>query len=94
MANLDTRSKRASSVGFWKPYALALPLPDGSIGQGDRQHSAWDYSGILAAVVAPPSFPGGNATAVLFRDKRAIIPFRDKRAYVAYREKRTVTSDD
>ena len=54
MADLDTRSKRASSVNVLKPYAADLILPDGTIDQGDRQHSAWAYSGILAAA------PGGG----------------------------------
>lgn len=44
---LDSRSKRASSVGFLKPYSLDLVLPDGALDQGDRQHTVWDYSGIL-----------------------------------------------
>ena len=48
MADLDTRSKRASSVNLLSPWALDLVLPDGTLNQGDRQHSAWDYSGILA----------------------------------------------
>jgi len=47
--DLDTRSKRASSVNILKAYALSLVLPDGTINQGDRQHSAWAYSGINAA---------------------------------------------
>ena len=51
MANLDTRSKRASSVNFLKPYTASLVLPDGAINQGDRQQSAWAYSGIAAAGV-------------------------------------------
>lgn len=55
MADLDTRSKRASSVNFEKPYALALVLPDGSFGQDDRQHSAWSYSGILAGAPTSPA---------------------------------------
>lgn len=50
MANLDTRSKRASSVGIALSFVLAPPLPDGTIGQGDRQHIAVSYSGILAGV--------------------------------------------
>jgi len=50
MADLDTRSKRASGVNFLKPYAAALVLPDGTLGTGDRQHTLWDYSGILAGV--------------------------------------------
>lgn len=50
---VDTRSKRASSVNFQKPYILALPLPDGAISaQADRQHIVWSYSGI-AALITP-----------------------------------------
>lgn len=62
MANLDTRSKRASSVNLLKPYQLALVLPDATIAQGDRQHTAWSYSGILAGVVIPPG--GSNDSAI------------------------------
>lgn len=54
MANLDTRSKRASSVGIMRMNMLAPPLPDATISQGDRQHIAISYSGILAAN------PGGS----------------------------------
>jgi hypothetical protein len=53
MANLDTRSKRASSVQILTPTTLAPVAPDGAMGQGDRQHVAWSYSGINAAA------PGG-----------------------------------
>lgn len=49
MADLDTRAKRSSSVNLWKSYQLALVTPDGTIAQGDRQQTAWAYSGILAA---------------------------------------------
>ncbi len=45
---LDTRSKRASSVGVLLPFVLAPVLPDGTIDQGDRQHIVCSYSGILA----------------------------------------------
>ena len=48
MADLDTRSKRASSVGILLTPILAPPLPDGAFDQGDRQHIAWSYSGIAA----------------------------------------------
>lgn len=48
MANLDTRSKRASSVGILLPFLFAPVLPDGTIDQGDRQHIAYSYSGIAA----------------------------------------------
>jgi hypothetical protein len=46
---LDSRSKRASSVGILLPFVLAPVLPDGTIDQGDRQHIALSYSGINAA---------------------------------------------
>jgi len=49
MANLDSRSKRASSVNILLPVVLAPVLPDGAISQADRQHIAWSYSGIAAA---------------------------------------------
>jgi len=52
VADLNTRSKRASSIRLWMPFVLAPPLPDGTLGQGDRQHIAWTYSGILAAAAA------------------------------------------
>lgn len=45
---LDTRSKRASSVGIVSFTVLALVLPDGAIAAADRQHIATSYSGILS----------------------------------------------
>lgn len=64
---MNTRSKRASSVNFLKPYALALVLPDGTIGQADRQHSVWDYSGISSAIIP----------ATVFLDAIVLGPGRD-----------------
>jgi hypothetical protein len=49
---VDTRSKRASSVGIGLPFVLAPVLPDGTIAQADRQHIALSYSGILATALA------------------------------------------
>lgn len=60
MANLDTRSKRSSSVGILRVGMLAPPLPDATISQGDRQHIAVSYSGILAAAA------GGAARGLFF----------------------------
>lgn len=45
---IDSASKRASAVAMLGTFMPALPWPDGTIGQGDRQHQAWTYSGILA----------------------------------------------
>ena len=55
MANLDTASKRASSVGLLR-FILAPQLPNGSMGAGDRQHSAGMYSGILASAAVALAF--------------------------------------
>lgn len=65
MANLDTRSKRASSVNFLKPFQLALVLPDGTIAQGDRQHTVYAYAGILATAAAVVSEPAQYSGGVL-----------------------------
>lgn len=54
MADLDTRSKRASSIQTLKSYVIAPPLPDGTIGQGDRQHIAFTYSGIVLGIFVYP----------------------------------------
>jgi hypothetical protein len=60
--DLDSRSRRASSVNLLKSYAATLVLPDGTISAADRQHTAWAYSGILAAapVEPPPDKIGGD----------------------------------
>lgn len=56
MANLDSRSKRASSVGLLLPFVLTPVLPDGTLSAGDRQHIAFTYSGILAGAQAALGF--------------------------------------
>lgn len=48
MADLDSVSKRGSSINLFSPWPKTLPIPDGTISQGDRQHTAFSYSGILA----------------------------------------------
>ena len=48
---IDTRDKRSSASDASLPWRGLLPLPDGSLDQGDRQHAADMYSGILASVV-------------------------------------------
>lgn len=45
---ISTRSKRASVVHFLQFSTLAPVDPDGTLTQGDRQHIAQTYSGILA----------------------------------------------
>lgn len=72
MADLDTRSKRASSVGILVGFfVLALPLPDGAIAQADRQHIAWSYSGIAASA---PAVAVPDALVVLLRHEILSVP--------------------
>jgi hypothetical protein len=45
---IDTRSRRASVLGITLAALVALPAPDGTVGQPDRQHVAACYPGIAA----------------------------------------------
>jgi len=45
---IDSPAKRSSALDHEEVWQWGAPLPDGTIGQGDRQHSIWSYSGILA----------------------------------------------
>lgn len=51
---VDSRSKRASSVGLMLASLLAPVTPDGTIAAADRQHAAQTYSGIAAVDATPP----------------------------------------
>ncbi len=35
---LDTQSKRLSAISISAPWRVSLPIPDGTVSQGDRQH--------------------------------------------------------
>lgn len=65
---LDTRNKRCSAMAVRLPFliGLGLPLADGTIAQGDRQHTVQMYSGILA----------GAAVEVLITDIKVSILLR------------------
>lgn len=52
MANLDSRPKRASSVGLLLAPTLAPPLPDGTLDLRDRYQIAWSYAGLLTVPVS------------------------------------------
>jgi hypothetical protein len=56
MANLDTASKRTSSIGLLLVFLLTPPIPDGTLAAGDRQHIGLSYSGILASGAAAIAF--------------------------------------
>ena len=67
MADLDTTSKRRSSVQILMPFEIAPLLPDGTISLGDRQHIAKTYG--FGAIVGPV-FIGGPAIGTEKRRKR------------------------
>ena len=56
MADLDTAAKRNSGLDHEEVWQWGTPIPDGAIGQGDRQHSIWSYSGILSSLVVVTPF--------------------------------------
>lgn len=46
---VDTRNKRSSAIQTMIPWRGMLPVPDGTVGQADRQHVAYIYAGISAS---------------------------------------------
>lgn len=59
---MDTASKRNSAIYVTQPWRLFLPVPDGSVGQPDRQHVPWLYSGI--PVTTPVVVPNVRIRAI------------------------------
>jgi hypothetical protein len=60
---LDSRDKRASSLGWGLAALLVLPAP-GTLDQPDRQHVAYSYRGIQAdEAVLDPAVDLGISTA-------------------------------
>jgi hypothetical protein len=54
----DTATKRYSALHITAPWRSSLPIPDGTISQGDRQVVMHLYSGILAqAPIAATPYP-------------------------------------
>lgn len=86
MANLDTRSKRASSVQIIASYILSVVLPDGTISQGDRQHIPWTYSGILAVT----SIISICRIVIVDAENRSVTPRAENRTTIIDLENRTV----
>ena len=58
MADLDTREKRASAISPACPWRGLWPLPDGTVGSGDRAQVDFMYvmAGGGGAVSAADSF--------------------------------------
>ena len=89
MANLDSRSKRASSVGILLSFILALVLPDGTIAQADRQHIAWSYSGIEAGGRADLDYPT-NVTIEAYRTKATMATHKTSASMATHKTKAEV----
>jgi len=55
MADLDSRQKRESCIGYGLGFARVQPTPDGSDAdsEDERAHLVFVYGGISAAVVPP-----------------------------------------
>lgn len=63
---VDTRNKRASACAVhWQPLS---PLPDGSIGDADRQQLAGVYSGLVAIAPEPGYDYDGRVTHITVDD--------------------------
>ena len=62
----DTATKRCSAINIGSPWRGVLPIPDGTISQGDRQTVMLMYAGVLATVpvvipdVSPPTVGNWN----------------------------------
>jgi hypothetical protein len=67
---IDTATKRASVLHLSR--AFALPVPDGSIINGDRQHLGWAYSGISTMVVLPSADPNPRRTLIVPLENRSL----------------------
>lgn len=50
---LDTVSKRYSAINMFCPWRGIYPLPDGTLGPGDRQHLMFMCTAVLALAPAP-----------------------------------------
>jgi hypothetical protein len=46
---VDTAAKRASALNAGCPWRGVLPVPAGAVTDGDRQHVAHHYGGIIAS---------------------------------------------
>ena len=80
---MDTANKRMSAINVASPWRGLLPIPDGAIAQGDRQHVALMYAGILAGAIVAPTIPTYEPNT-RFRPGYAPFTFPPKRFPPAY----------
>lgn len=76
---LDTAAKRLSAVAIGSPWRPVVPVPDGTLDQGDRQTFA-----LLARTVLATS-----AVALIAALSRSVAVPREPRSLTVPRERRT-----
>lgn len=64
---MDTADKRASAVHIGLPFRGMLPVPDGSIGAGDRAQAGLMYRGIIDEGGTPPEPATNNDWLIVAR---------------------------
>lgn len=52
----DSENKRMSVVGVGLPFVVLFAVPDGTVGQPDRQSAAYAYAGITAGIEVAVGF--------------------------------------
>lgn len=57
---MDTRDKRSSAIQTGLPWRGLFPTPDGSLNQGDRQHTCNLYRGIAAGAAVSDTIIAGS----------------------------------
>lgn len=73
---IDSWSQRASAIQFGLPWVMALPEPDGTVDQNDRQHLGMSFTGISSSPPTAGSVPA--ATMPL----PAAIPTRTPQVFI------------
>ncbi len=54
---IDSKTKRINTIRMLGPFMIhAIPVPDGTIAQIDRQHVAGSYGGILSSLGIVPLY--------------------------------------
>lgn len=92
---IDTALKRLSAINVGSPWRSLLPLPDGTVGQPDRQVVPFMYSGIAAGAAVTPvivvSTPGGvRRRGYLRRPLRGYDPEPEKEDEVVVTKRKVV----
>ena len=70
---MDTRDKRSSAIQPSLPWRGYFPAPDGSLNQGDRQHTCNLYRGIAADAPSVSTITTGGASVTDYAHHTATL---------------------